>query len=735
MKKTTLAWLLVVAAAAAAPATVHASTATSSDESSPQSSPSDEPTESTPAASSTSAEGDSLQVYDEVEVRERADRLVGLATSSNEGSVGRLDLARRPILRPGELIETTPGVVATQHSGGGKANQFFVRGFNLDHGTDFSLRVDGMPVNMPSHGHGQGYADLNFLIPEMVDRLRYRKGPYFADVGDFSAAGSADVQLRNSFENSQITFTGGSYGYGRLLWADSTELSGGGTLLAALEAFNEDGPWTREQDYEGYKGVVRYVAGDALRGHSLTLMGYDADWLSTDQVPRRAVESGQIGRFDLIDPGPRGSTERFSLSFETHSGDQDSFSEFSAYLISYDFDLISNFTYLLEDPENGDQFEQVDERTIGGFDLRRSMAVDFGARRAEVNFGAGVRYDDIDNGLFRTSDLRRLATVCSDKIEQLQAGVWSDAMVQWNDRVKTRLGLRADYYDADVESVLGINSGSEDDVQVSPKLSFIFGPWDVEDEAEPGRMKSSTELYVNFGYGFHSNDARGAVINVDPTSGEAVTRVQPLVRAKGADIGFRTDLANGLHTTLTLFVLELDSELVFVGDGGATEASRPSRRIGVEWANFYRLNDHVSLDFDLTLTDAEFTDDAPEGNDIPGAIGTTIAAGLSFDELLVSKHGSLRGALRWRYFGDVPLIEDGSQEWSRTSLVNARLAYGFTNGLELALEVFNLLDAEDSDIEYFYASRLAGEPADGIEDVHFHPVENRSARVSLTWRY
>ena len=384
MKRTTLAWLLVVAASAA-PATVHASTATSSDESTPQSSPADEQTES--SASSTSSEGDSLQVYDEVEVRERADRLVGLATSSNEGSVGRLDLARRPILRPGELIETTPGVVATQHSGGGKANQFFVRGFNLDHGTDFSLRVDGMPVNMPSHGHGQGYADLNFLIPEMVDRLRYRKGPYFADVGDFSAAGSADIQLRSSLDNSQITFTGGSYGYGRLLWADSTETSGGGTILAALEAFNEDGPWTREQDYEGYKGVVRYVAGDALRGHSLTLMGYDADWLSTDQVPRRAVESGLIDRFDLIDPGPRGSTERFSLSFETHRGDESSFSEFSAYVISYDFDLISNFTYLLEDPENGDQFEQVDERTIGGFDVRRSMA----ARRIQLWWRGSIK--------------------------------------------------------------------------------------------------------------------------------------------------------------------------------------------------------------------------------------------------------------------------------------------------------------------------------------------------------
>ncbi|MEO1370141.1 MAG: TonB-dependent receptor, partial [Acidobacteriota bacterium] len=386
--------------------------------------------------------------------------------------------------------------------------QFFVRGFNLDHGTDFSLSVAGIPVNMPTHGHGQGYADLNFVIPEMVDRVRYRKGPYYADVGDFSAAGSANMQLRTSLDESLLQVTGGSYDYGRVLWAQGGQL-GNGEVVAAIDVFNEDGPWTRGQDYQGYKGLLRYSVGDAMRGHSVTLMGYDADWLSTDQVPRRAIESGQIGLFDLIDEGPRGSTERFSISADIHRGTANTYSELSGYVMAYDFGLISNFTYFLDDPELGDQFEQLDDRVVFGVDYRHSRAAQWGDRRLEIGYGASVRFDDIENGLFRTTDLVRTATVRSDQIEQLQGGIWSDVLVHWGGGWRTRLGLRADAVEADVTSFLPVNSGSEDDFLLSPKFSAVW-------EATP-----NTELTLNLGYGFHSNDARGTVISIDPTNGEA----------------------------------------------------------------------------------------------------------------------------------------------------------------------------------------------------------------------
>lgn len=691
------------------------------------------PAEQEDPAAEPAPEAERPRVYDELEVRSRADDLVGVATSAGEGTTGRVDLARRPIRRSGEIVETTPGVVATQHSGGGKANQYFLRGFNLDHGTDFSISVGGVPVNMPSHGHGQGYADLTFLIPETLDRLRYRKGPYWADQGDFSAAGSVAIDLARTAE-SRLEVAGGSYGEGRLLWLDAfaadPDADRGwrrGDRVAAVELFRSDGPWARGDRYEGFKTLLRWETGDATRGSSLTFTGYDADWLSTDQIPRRAVESGRIDRFDLVDPGPRGETSRFSLSAERHRGGRDALLSWSGYALYYDFRLVSNFTYFLEDPSNGDQFEQLDERFVLGGELRGTWQRRIAGRPGELSAGVDLRYDDVDNGLLRTRELERLGTVRSDEIRQLTGGPWVEAQVRWSPKVKVRFGVRAELYAADVASGLAANSGRREDLLLSPNLSFAFGPW------------KHTELYLNLGGGHHSNDARGAVIRVDPSTGEPAERVDPLVRARGVDVGVRTTAWRGAQTTLTLFGLELDSELVFVGDGGATEASRPSRRSGVEWTHVQRLGSRFQAELDVTWTHARFTDgDVVDGelvgDRIPGAVETTVAAGLSW----APAGPGFFGGLSWRYFGGAPLIEDGSVEAAASSQVSARLGRRFEtrgHGVDLVLEVFNLLDRDDSDVEYYYPSRLPGEPLGGIEDVHFHPVRPVSARLVAVWRY
>jgi hypothetical protein len=663
-------------------------------------------------------EEDELRVYEEIEVRGRADDLIGIATSAGEGIVGRVDLERRPILRAAELVEATPGVVATQHSGGGKANQYFLRGFNLDHGTDFNVEVEGVPVNMPTHGHGQGYADLNFLIPELVDRVRYRKGPYHADVTDFSTAGAASLDLVRTLPSAIVSVTGGSYDYGRLLYASSFTTRDDGDLVVGVEGFHEDGPWNRGDDYDGFRGALRYAKGDAARGFSITALGYDADWLATDQVPRRAVEEGLIDRFGLIDPGPRGGTERFSLSAELHRGDSTSLQSLRAFVLSYDFHLFSQFTFFLDDPENGDQFEQRDDRLVAGLEWQRSWSAEWGGRSVENRAGVQLRGDDIDNGLFRTRDLERLSTIRTDDVELLGGGPWVESSVRWNDWFRTTLGLRADVWAASVESDHPENSGGADDTLLSPKVALVFGPW------------NDTEVYVNAGGGFHSNDARGAVIRIDPTTGDPVNRVDPLVRTEGIDVGFRTTALERLNTSLTLFQLDLDSELVFVGDGGATEAGRPSRRRGVEWTSHYTATDWLAFELDVTVTDAEFDDDDPAGRLIPGSIEDTLAAAVTF-----GRDDRLSGSLRWRYFADVPLIEDGSAVWSSASSLNGRAAYRFASGLQVALDVFNLLDRDDSDIEYFYASRLPGEPDQGIDDVHFHPMTPISARLSVGWAW
>ena len=658
-----------------------------------------------------------LRYYDDVEVTVRGDDLVGIAASSNEGSTGREDLERRPILRAGELVETVPGAIATQHSGGGKANQYFIRGFNLDHGTDFALSVGGMPVNMPTHGHGQGYADVNFLIPELVERAQYRKGPYRASVGDFSSAGSVDFELVDALPRGVALATLGGFAYRRALLADSLDLASG-SLTGAFEYFHDDGPWDRPDGYQRFNGFLGYSRGDASRGWSVQALGSDGDWLASDQVPRRAVAEGLIDRYGLLDPGPRGSTSRYSLSGESHFGGARSLTRLSGYAVKYDFRLVSNFTYLLENPLEGDQFEQVDDRWILGASASHLFRHHLGSVHAETSFGAQLRYDDVSNGLYPTTDLERTGVIRQDHVGQLGAGVWGDTWIPLSDALRVNLGVRADFYGADVEAFRPVNSGTADEWMLNPKLSLLYRP------------SSSTELSLNAGTGFHSNDARGATIRVDPVTGDPVEPVNPLVRARGVDLGVRTFTSGGYHGTLTGFWLKLDSELLFVGDGGTTEASRPSRRLGVEWTNAWRVSPRLGLDLDATYTDARFTDDDPAGRDVPGAIVATVAAGVTVDDL-----GRWFGALRLRYFSGGPLIEDGSVTWGPTVLLSGRLGFNLTERLQLVVDGFNLLGREDDDIAYFYASRLSGEPLGGIEDVHFHPVTKPSARATLIWRF
>ncbi|HEX6903857.1 MAG TPA: TonB-dependent receptor [Thermoanaerobaculia bacterium] len=661
-------------------------------------------------------EEERLQVFEQIEVTDRASDMLGVADSAGEGVTGRKDLERRPILRPGELLETVPGVIITQHSGGGKANQYFLRGFNLDHGTDFRVTVDGIPVNMPSHGHGQGYSDLNFLIPELVDTVRYKKGSYFAEVGDFSAVGAADMSYATSLPEGIALVTPGEYGYRRFLVADSGSFRGG-ELLGAVEYGTNDGPWERSEDFRKWNGALRWNRGDAANGFTVTAMGYDGRWDSTDQIPERAVDAGLVGRYGLIDPTDGGGSHRYSLSAELRRGRETALTRVQAYALRYGLDLFSNFTYFLDDPENGDQFEQVDDRNVVGFQAERQWGWDWSGREVEASVGVQARVDDISNGLFHTRERQRLATTRRDDIRQVGAGPYAQARVRWNPWLRTVTGLRADYFHADVESDLAANSGTADDVLLSPKLSFLLGPW------------KETEVYLNFGYGFHSNDARGATIRIDPRTGEAAQRVDPLVRARSADLGFRSQLFPNLQTAVTVFGLELDSELVFVGDAGNTEAGRPSRRTGVELQSFWRPRPWLSLDADAAFSRARFTDADPAGDHIPGAIESAVSAGISFEDL-----GNLFGGVRLRYFGPRPLIEDDSVRSQSSSLVNARLGYRFANGLSVAAEVLNLLDEEASDIDYFYESRLQGEP-EPVEDVHFHPAEKRSVRLTMEWRY
>ena len=665
-----------------------------------------------------------------VEVRARTEDVLGIANAGSEGVVARERVEALPLLRPAETLELVPGMIATQHSGDGKANQYFLRGFNLDHGTDFRTTVAGVPVNLPTHAHGQGYTDLNFLIPELVDRIHYRKGPYYADEGDFSSAGAAHIDYARKLDGTLASLTYGSGQYGRALLAGAPAL-GSGNLLYALEWSHNDGPWQVPEHYKKLNGVLRYSEGSRNHGWSVTGMAYQAEWTATDQVPKRAIDSGQIKRFGTLDPSSGGETHRFSLSADWARRGQESQSRANVWAMDYALDLYSNFTYCAADfaatgtCDSGDQFKQKDRRRAGGFDARHTLFDRWGGFEVENTFGTDARIDRIRPvGLYSTTARQVTAVTREDQVDQRSFALYVQNHTHWLPWLRTQAGLRADHYRFDVDSNVPQNSGKASDHMLSPKFTAIFGPW------------AQSEIYANWGRGFHSNDARGSTISVDPVTrlnvdadGNPIRRVDPLVRSTGYEVGLRSKPVESWQSTISLWRLELDSELLFVGDAGITEASRPSRRQGVEWNNLWSVNSWLSFDADLSWSHVRFRGSDPAGDHIPGAVATTANLGATVDAL-----GPWFGALRLRYFGPRPLIEDNSVKSNSSAIANLRLGYRVDSKTALMLDVFNLFDRKISDINSWYESQLRNEAAP-VNDIHTHPAEPRTFRLTLTHRF
>jgi hypothetical protein len=643
-----------------------------------------------------------------------AEDLVGIAQSASQGAITARQLDARPVMRNGEVLETVPGVVISQHSGEGKANQYYLRGFNLDHGTDFATTLAGMPVNLPTHGHGQGYSDLNVMIPELVSGVQFSKGPYFADQGDFATAGAANINYVTSLDRPIVRIGGGDEGFGRMLVAASPAL-GAGRLLTAFEVQRNDGPWVNPDDYRKVNAVVRYSRGDTVNGLSITGMAYRGRWNSTDQLPLRAIDSGAIGRFGAIDATDGGESYRYSGTVEWQRTRGNASTKVTAYGIGYDLRLFSNFTFFLDDPVHGDQFEQADHRFIIGAKVTHRRLGHWMGHETQNSIGVQIRNDDITNvGLYHTVARTRIGTTRQDAVVQTSTAGYTQNETEWTPWLRTLAGLRVDGYHFNVDSIDPENSGAATAGVVSPKGGAVLGPF------------HGTELYVNAGLGFHSNDARGATITRDPTTGEPAERVTPLVRAKGSEFGIRTVAVPHLQSSVALWTLRLDSELVFVGDAGTTEAGRPSKRYGVEFANYYRPRPWLVFDADASWSRARFSDSFPAGDHIPGAIESAFSAGVTVDGV-----HNVFGSIRSRYFGPRPLVEDNSIRSKATSLINLEAGYTFSPRVRISLDVFNLLDAQDSDIDYYYTSRLRGEPATGIDDIHLHPALPRTARLNL----
>lgn len=670
---------------------------------------------------------------------------------ASEMRVSGETLNQRPAARPGEVLEAVPGLIVTQHSGEGKANQYFLRGYNLDHGTDMAIYVDDVPINMRTHAHGQGYSDLNWLMPETINALDIRKGPYFADEGDFSSVGNLHIGLVDRADRGTASVTVGSFGYRRLFGMGSTKV-GDGTLLVAGEGGLYNGPWDNPDDVRKLNTLMRYTQGTATDGFSLTGMAYANRWNSTDQVPTRAFDSGLLSRWGAIDPTDGGETNRFAVSGRVAGTDGLGAWKANAYVVKSSLDLYNDFTYYLNNPDLGDQFHQHDGRVMMGGAASRSFLGSIGGLPVETVVGVQTRFDDIDLALTNTVRRDFLSNIRRDKVKETSVGIYAENTVLWTDWLRTTLGWRGDYYDATVNSLFSAaNSGRASEALGSPKFRMVIGPF------------HQTEFFLGAGMGMHSNDARGATTTESPT--DPSTRLDPspfLVRTKGAEVGVRTKAVPGLTSTVSLFMLDQASEILFSGDAGDTSASRASRRYGVEFTNDYRPFSWLDFDADLALSHARFVGydgnqadlyaalagypqaqfgNAP-GNYIPNAPAVVASVGVTLGD----KTGWF-GGLRWRYLGSVPLTEDNAWRSQPISIVNGRVGYRTADGWRIQLDALNLFNANTNQISYGYGSLLktdtlynlcqSGSPPpaavcqNGVMDAVVHPVEPLAVRLTI----
>ena len=691
-----------------------------------------------------------------VNVQGREDDLIGIAESGTQGTVGATEIQDRPILRSGEVLETVPGLIITQHAGGGKANQYYLRGFNLDHGTDFAIFIDDMPLNLPSHAHGEGYSDMNIVIPEFVKRVNFEKGPYYADIGNYGSAGSAHVEYFRTLEKNFAKVEGGTYGYGRAVFGASHKL-GPGSLLAGAEVYYDNGPWVHPDAFTKINGLLTYSQGDDANGASITARGYHGRWHSSDQIPVSAV--ALVGLYGTLDPTDGGHSQRYSLQGEWHRQGANSASKIMAYGFYYDLDLFSDFTYFLVDPVRGDQFEQQDRRWVAGFDAHHTVFSQWAGRKVENTVGLQLRNDWIHNGLYATENRVRMeksdyntddstpptlpATRERDRFTDTIVGFYAENKIQWADKFRSVVALRGDDQKFIVTSLAysaainAANSGSASKFLPSPKLNLIFGPW------------ANTEFYAQGGFSFHSNDGRGTTQTVEPISVDnpypntPSSKIPPLVQTKGGEIGARTVAVPHLQSTVSLWYLRSNSELQQSGDTGGTSASaQPSNRYGVEWANYYTPREHLAFDFDFANSRAQFTemdgdDAAPNsagGKRVPEAVGVVISSGITLHDLK-----GFSSSMRLRYFGPRDLTSDGIFRSNQTVMLNGELGYQISRKWHVSAEFLNMLDRNDSDIDYAYESRVlpgltsSGTPVGASAFTRVaHPVEPFQVRFGLT---
>jgi hypothetical protein len=662
----------------------------------------------------------------------------------------RFDLLSRPNHSAQDLLRAAPGLIIAQHAGGGKAEQIFLRGFDADHGTDVNLSVDGLPVNMVSHGHGQGYADLHFLIPETVEEMDVRKGPYFAEFGNLATAGAIAFHTRDHLDENLVRLEGGRFETRRLTTLYQIPLPGAhqGAYVAG-QFYRSDGPVASPQGFNRVNlfGKFHTHLGEAST-LALSVSGFSSAWDASGQIPQRAVASGLIDRFGSLDDREGGTTGRQDVNLHyTVEGDDGSQLLLQSYLSRYNFKLFSNFTFFLDDLVNGDMIEQTDDRQITGLNSRYQFHRLLGRALATTTLGGGFRADDADVALWHSPNRRRLAARVDATLAERNLYLWAQQELTFSPKVQLQLGLRGDYFTFNVEdhlegqpAVLPHASGYAQQTILSPKANLVVSP------------TRRLDVFVNAGSGFHSNDARDVILgqrvedlvrdlrrdgldeaqidaalvsqNLDPAQREAET----LPRATGGELGFQVRPTNRLLLAAAAWVLDLEREFVYVGDGGFTELSGATRRYGLDLEARLQLRPWLWADADVNLARGFFKDAPDDERDIALAPRVTSTGGLTL------RHPrGLDGSLRYRHVGDRPANEAGTVTAAGYTLVDA-LATWRRGPVGLTMAVENLLDVAWNEAQFDTESRLRNE-AEPVSELHFTPGTPRSLRLGVSYHF
>jgi outer membrane receptor protein involved in Fe transport len=643
--------------------------------------------------------------------------LMGHASTASEGIIVNDELALTPAFRVGQLLETVPGLQVTSHSGEGKANQYLLRGYNLDHGTDLATFVDGMPVNEPTHAHGQGYTDLNFLIPELATNVTYTKGPYYANEGDFSSVGSVHINYLGTLA-PQVSYTEGTLGYERFFGGASVAL-GDGNLLGAIEWQRYNGPWVNPDELHKINAVLRYSVGDNTDGFTVTAMHYHGMWNSTTDQPERAIEEGLISRYGSLDPIDGGMAQRTSLTAEVFKPFAGGELQANAYVFGNHLTLWNDFTHYLVDPVNGDQEEQHEDRTAIGGNIEYMHSAPIAGLDNEVTVGTGTRSDFNDVGRFPTAHRIPIPAADdplgfseSDSVRLSSFSVYAQSATHWNDWLRSIVGYR---YDTQFGSDKGTNAGTASDHLLAPKGSLIFRPLE------------ETELYLSAGRSFHSDDLRG----VTAAQNARVNGAPLMARQSGEEIGLRQQFTKIFTMTLAFYELRAQSETTYDPDAGVDSAGPGSQRRGYEinltyqalrWLEFYGSYSgnrarYVTPYVDGTGHVGEYLPNAP------------FATG-SFN-VYVKNLGRWSGSVGYRYLSAYPLSSDNSVQGHGYGIWSGDAHYDIGQGWSVGVGMYNLLNKKADAAEFWYIDRLPGEPSMGVADIHVHSLEGNSGRLTI----